>query len=181
MQPTRVASRWNLAIWWISANIGSWAATMGAFQALPRGFKPIACVIIASAQWLALRRQASVSLWWMTGTTLAWLGGLWVAADEFLAGSLLGWRNWGRDRRHPAIFDTMAAHVLAVAVGSSEPCDFPDRLGCGCLRGPEYLRGVRRMRGVHPGGRNRRNRDRFGLHSRADVVTEASQGVQCLF
>ena len=78
-----VTSRRSLAAGWIVANTLGWAATMGAFQMLPRGLKPIACVIIAGAQWRALHRQAGMSLWWMAGTAVGWFGGLWVATADF--------------------------------------------------------------------------------------------------
>ena len=112
MLHTLIASRWSLVIWWIGANTVGWAATMGAFEALPRGFEPMVCVIIATAQWLALRHQGRVSPWWMAGTSLGWFAGLWASAHfsffdipdllwaggvgGALAGGLQCWTLWRR-------------------------------------------------------------------------------------
>ncbi len=68
----------NLAVWWIVANAVGWAGTMGVFEALPNPLKPAACVIIGTAQWLALRSQLRMSPWWIMWTSLAWFGGLWA-------------------------------------------------------------------------------------------------------
>ena len=70
----------KLAVWWIVANAAGWAATMGVFEALPYGFRPIACAIIGTAQWVVLRSRLRVSPWWMAATSLAWFGGLWAGA-----------------------------------------------------------------------------------------------------